>query len=299
MSVIFFFIDGVGIGVQGSSNPFFLTKTPGLDRLYKEGRFFQADSTLGVKGLPQSATGQTAIFTGKNAPKIIGRHLSGRPTENLSRIIEENNIFKELKSKGFTVNYANVYRNEYIENISKTKSRRERPSVTTVMSLSAGLVLRNVTDYNNESGVYHDISGDILQESGYEVKILTPAEASKRLVKISISYDFTLFEHFMSDIIGHKGDMQAAVKEVRLLDEFVSALLAELNFDEDLLVIASDHGNLEDKSVKTHTMNKVPVIFYGKMAEDRDIEIDSLADIMPQVIKIMENMHKKIGGSGD
>lgn len=292
MSVIFFFIDGMGIGAQDSSNPFFLTETPGIDRLYNGGRVFLADASLGVKGLPQSATGQTAIFTGKNAPKIIGRHLSGRPTENLRRIIEENNIFKELKNKGFTVNYSNVYRDEYIENISKIKSRRESPSVTTVMSLSAGLALRNVTDYNNESGVYHDISGNILQESGYEVKLLNPAEAAARLVKISRSYDFTLFEHFMSDIIGHKGDMEAAVKEVKLLDEFIAALLHELNFEEDLLVIASDHGNLEDKSVKTHTMNKVPVIFYGKMAEDSDIEIDSLVDIMPQVIKVMEKTKK-------
>jgi len=292
MSVIFIFIDGMGTGASDSSNPFFITETPGLDRLYKEGRVFQADTTLGVKGLPQSATGQTAIFTGKNAPKLIGRHLSGRPTENLIRIIEGNNIFLELKSKGYTVNYANVYRNEYIENISKIKSRKERPSVTTVMSLSAGLPLRNVTDYNNESGVYHDISGDILQESGYEVKILTSEEAAGRLVKISRSYDFTLFEHFMSDIIGHKGDMEAAVKEVKLLDEFIAALLNELNYEEDLLVIASDHGNLEDKSVKTHTMNKVSVIFYGRMADGAAIEINSLVDIMPQVIGLMEKMKK-------
>lgn len=293
MSVIFIFIDGMGIGNPDSSNPFFITETPGLDRLYREGRVFLTDTSLGVKGLPQSATGQTAIFTGKNAPKIIGRHLSGRPTENLSRIIEDNNIFKELIAKGFTVNYANVYRNEYIENISKIKSRRERPSVTTVMSLSAGLPLRNVTDYKNESGVYHDITGSILQESGYEVKILTPAEAAARLVKISRGYDFTLFEHFMSDIIGHKGDMEAAVKEVKLLDDFIASLLDELNFDEDLLVIASDHGNLEDKSVKTHTMNKVPVVFYGRMADGADIEVNSLVDIMPRVIELMEKSRKK------
>lgn len=289
MSVIFLFIDGVGIGQKNAEiNPFAAVETPALDRLFKLGKFFLADATLGVQGLPQSATGQTAIFTGVNAPKVLGKHLSGRPTESLKNIIETDNIFKELIKRGYKVDYANVYRDEYIENIGEMKNKRERPSVTTVMSLSADIPLKNVEGYRKGLGVYHDITGDILQKDGYDVDILSAQEAAKRLVRISRNSDFTLYEHFISDIIGHKGSMEEAVNEVKLLNEFIDALLKEIDPERDLLILASDHGNLEDKSVKTHTMNKVPVIFYGNMAEDIDIKVDSLVDIMPAVLKIMD-----------
>lgn len=289
MSVLFLFIDGVGIGKNDSSmNPFKAATYPGLERLFNEGRVYASDTTLEVEGLPQSATGQTAIFTGVNAPMKIGKHLSGRTTENLRRIIEQDNLFLQLIRRGLSVNFANVYRDEYIENIGKAGNRRESPSVTTSMTLSAGLKLRNVSDYRIGEGIYHDITGQILMESGYSVNLLAPADAAKVLVDICHRYDFTLFEHFMSDIVGHKGDMSAAVSEVKLLNEFISAILDKLDFEKDLLVMASDHGNLEDKSVKTHTMNKVPVIFYGKITEGIDLRINSLVDIMPELLKIFD-----------
>lgn len=289
MSVLFIFIDGMGIGNNDPGvNPFKSGHFPGLERLYNEGRVFAADTTLEVGGLPQSATGQTAIFTGVNAPKRIGKHLSGRTTENLRRIIDEDNLFKQLKNRGLRVNFANVYRDEYIENIGKAGNRRESPSVTTSMTLSAGLKLRNVSDYRSGEGIYHDITGQILSESGYSVDLHTPSEAAGLLVDICHRYDVTLFEHFMSDLIGHKGDMEAAISEVKLLDEFISVILEKLDANKDLLVIASDHGNLEDKSVKTHTMNKVPVIFYGGMTEGINLRIDSLVDIMPELLRVID-----------
>jgi len=107
------FIDGVGIGNKDySSNPFFKYgfKTfekffggiPSLQnsKLETDNRFlFPVDACLGVEGLPQSGTGQTSIFCGINAPRIIGQHFGPYPYSTLVPIIKEKNIFKYFLDK--------------------------------------------------------------------------------------------------------------------------------------------------------------------------------------------------------
>ena len=86
-SVIFVFLDGVGLGPADESNPFWSAGTPTLRRLLggplvngvRAQRLIGTlpvlcrgiDATLGVPGLPQSGTGQTALFTGINAVEKI------------------------------------------------------------------------------------------------------------------------------------------------------------------------------------------------------------------------------------
>ncbi|HEY9807154.1 MAG TPA: hypothetical protein V6D04_11335, partial [Candidatus Obscuribacterales bacterium] len=86
---IFLFLDGVGLGAAKATNPLaaiaampFLAKLLGRPLVagqttHQAQVLCQAiDATLGVPGLPQSATGQTALFTGCNAPAFLGRHQS-------------------------------------------------------------------------------------------------------------------------------------------------------------------------------------------------------------------------------
>ncbi|MDF2523854.1 MAG: metalloenzyme domain protein [Clostridiales bacterium] len=294
MRMIFLFIDGFGIGeVDSSKNPIFAANAPNIQKILEYGGVFATDASLNIPGLPQSATGQTTIFTGVNASAILGRHLSGQPTITLKKLISENNLFKELVIRGLTVTYANVYRDEYLGKIHESKDRRLRPSVTTVMAIENGLKLRNIDDYQNGLGVYHDITGQIIKDSGYDVDIITAEEAGKRLYNISRAYDFTLYEHFVSDIIGHKGDMKAAIEEIELLDRFIGELLRCINLTEDVLFITSDHGNIEDMHVKTHTYNKVPSIVLGNYSEKAVENIKTLADIMPAVLNIFDEKIEK------
>lgn len=86
MSVFLLFIDGVGLGECEDWNPWYREPTPHLEKrlggtsLTREavGRhsknclLLSTDAKLGVEGLPQSATGQATIFTGRNAPKAMG-----------------------------------------------------------------------------------------------------------------------------------------------------------------------------------------------------------------------------------
>ncbi|MCX7923742.1 MAG: alkaline phosphatase family protein [Clostridia bacterium] len=290
MKMIFIFIDGFGLGEHDKKkNPIYAADTPSLNYIFENSIVLPTDASLGVKGLPQSATGQTAIFTGANASQIMGNHVSGQPTPTLKNIINNNSLFKELIERGFKVTNSNVYRDEYLSKILDSSDKRYRPSVTTVMCMSCGIKFRTVEDYKAGNGVYHDITGQIIKDSGYDdVELISPQEAARRLYNISRDFDFTLYEHFMTDIIGHTTDFDLALKEIELLDAFLGELISHVNFDEDIIFIASDHGNIEDISVKTHTYNKVPTIIMGKLPDNISVEIDSLIDIMPTVLKIFE-----------
>ncbi len=285
MKMIFIFIDGLGLGSEDiSQNPIKAANTPNIDYIFENFTVIPTDATLGVPGLPQSATGQTAIFTGVNASQVLGRHLSGQPTETLKNIIKQNNLFRELLAMGLKVTNSNVYRNEYLAKMLDSKDRQNRPSVTSVMTMNEGISFRTVDDFKCGKGIYHDITGKIIKESGYDVDIISPEEAARRLYSISRDHDFTLYEHFLTDIIGHTMDMELAVNEIELLDAFLGELVRLVDLNEDVIFITSDHGNIEDISVKTHTFNKVPTIIMGKAGERAEIRIESLIDIMPAVI---------------
>jgi 2,3-bisphosphoglycerate-independent phosphoglycerate mutase len=204
----------------------------------------------------------------------------------LKEVINEDNIFKRLVKAGFKVTNANVYRQEYLDRMNDPAEKRYKPSVSSVMTMSAGLPFRMVEDYRNGKGIYHDITGRIIVESGYDAEIITPEEAARRLYSISRENDFTFFEHFMTDIIGHKMDMSLAIEEIELLDAFIGGVLKLADPEKDIIFITSDHGNIEDISVKTHTMNKVPAIIIGGNSKSRTVNIRSLLDIMPAVLEI-------------
>lgn len=293
MKVIFIFIDGIGTGNKNKeTNPIYAAPAQVLAKLIDEA-VFEADATLGVPGLPQSATGQTAIFTGVNAPAALKRHLSGQPTVTLKKIIQQVNVFGELKKMGLKVTSANVYRDEYLKNMIDSKDRRNRPSVTSVMCMASNVAFRTAQDFASHNGVYHDITGERLKESGYDVELITPEQAAGNLYNLSRKYDFTMYEHFITDIAGHKFEMPDAIEVVKNLDRFLAQLISMLDFEEDVLIITSDHGNLEDISVRTHTMSKVPVIIKGKKAENIHMKIESLVDIMPFVIKLFKHFYRR------
>lgn len=289
MKLIFIFIDGVGLGERDKEkNPFYKANIPTWDYILKIGRLIETDACLDVEGLPQSATGQTSIFTGINASKVLGRHLHGQPTETLKKIIRTNNLFKELLERGLKVTNANVYRPEYLSKILDPVEKKYKPSVTTVMTLSSGLNCRTLEDYNLGKGIYHDINSRILVEAGHVENTISPSDAAKRLYNISRENDFTMFEHFMTDIIGHKRSMEEAVKNIELIDSFLGELIKLVDLEEDFIIITSDHGNIEDLSTKTHTFNKVPTVILGNRRQIDIIDIKSLIDIMPAILSIFD-----------
>ncbi len=295
MKIIFIFIDGFGLGeTNKEKNPLYSANAPNILRMLESHLVVPTDASLGVAGLPQSATGQTTILTGENASKVLGRHLHGQPTTTLKKLLYQYSLFKVLKEKGFRVTNANAYRDQYLQQIENPTNRRLRPSASTIACMAAQLPLRTVEDIRSEKAVYHDITNEILVKDGYDVPIIEPKIAAQRLNVIAQDYDLTFFEYFVTDIIGHKQNREKSEQVLEILDEFLGTLDKIIDYEDTVLIITSDHGNIEDLSRKTHTYHKVPTITHGVGAEKFAQGIHDLTDIAPGIIELLLSTNNEV-----
>jgi hypothetical protein len=299
MSILLLFIDGFGLGEADSTqNPlvrfhssFFhsLLHSP----LTKEcGRIvtdtfclIPVDATLGVSGLPQSATGQTTLFTGVNAAKQIGHHVSAFPGPQLAKIIAEQGILGRLQQRGYAVTSANAYQSNYF---SLVAGRRRRHSATTLAILGAGLPLRSIADLKMGQAVYQDITNEMLLEFGInDIPVIDSWQAGQNLAKLVKQHDFTLYEYFQTDRAGHKQDWLKAELIMKDLDGLLCGFWQACQGD-CTLILTSDHGNFEDLSVKTHTFNQVPVLVAGDKSREIAMAITDLPSITPAILSVMQ-----------
>jgi 2,3-bisphosphoglycerate-independent phosphoglycerate mutase len=301
MHILLFFIDGLGLGKNDSTvNPLITARMQTMRRLLngnpltKElGRMetgaatlIPTDATLGVAGLPQSATGQTALFTGINAAKVLGTHLHAFPTQRLRDIIADQSILKQIKQLGGKVTSANAYTPNYFDLVAQKKRRN---SASTLSILAADIPLNlDLACLEQGDCVYQDLSNAYLQELGYDVSRITPEQAGKNLARIVNNHHFTLFEYFQTDMVGHKQNWQRAEEILEDVDRCLGSLLTHSHLADTLIIITSDHGNIEDLAVKSHTYNQVPTLLIGAGRERVASEIHSIPDIAPAVIDVFK-----------
>lgn len=284
-SILLVFIDGMGIGTRGEHNPldgleseFFSIFQGEKPRLPFDGAMAETDTRLGVDGLPQSATGQTAILTGVNAAKLIGRHLHGYPSPRLKQALAEHSIYKKLIARGRSVTFANAYTRSYIDNPPRFIS------ATTVAAQSAGLRLRMLEDLQQGCAVSHDFTNRFLIDRGFEVDSCTPETAGGRLARLGASHDFTLYEHFITDRIGHSQRRDLARDHLRELTRFLRATLEAADLSRQTVVVTSDHGNIEDLSTRSHTLNPVATLAFGSGRHYVASRVRCLTDIAPAIV---------------
>lgn len=304
MRLIFIFLDGVGLGEYRADNPFVFNETPGLSKLLdgkcltseavnyegSKASLFSLDATLGIGGLPQSATGQASIFTGINAAAFLGRHLRGFPNYPLRRLIAENSIFKKLTQGGYRSAFANAYRPPFFDLL-----RRGLPgcrySCSTLITYYGGLPFYSLEDIKAGEALYMDITNEVLRRMQFDVPLFTPEHGASQLLNISKKYDFCLFEFFLSDLAGHLADSREASQVVTRLDRFIGSLADKIDPDQEMLIITSDHGNLEDVNRRDHTFNRVPLLMVGdrRLRCKRDQDLNDLTDILPLIKEILRD----------
>jgi 2,3-bisphosphoglycerate-independent phosphoglycerate mutase len=289
--ILLFFVDGLGIGVRGPFNPL-----DGLDdaaplavfqgeepQVTHDGLLVRTDARLGVEGRPQSASGQTTILTGINAPALLGYHKQGFPNEALREIIKEHSIFLQLKRAGVGPNaFANAYTQRFFE------TRPRWVSATTAAVEAAGMSFRNTEDLKAGRAVFMDFTNAFLRERGEEVALRSPEEAGEVLARIVRQHRFTLYEYFITDKIGHAQDMRAARVYLPSLARYLRAVLDRLDLSETTVILTSDHGNIEDLSVRNHTLNEVPTLVWGARRERVAQRVRKLSDITPAIIEVLK-----------
>jgi hypothetical protein len=299
VNVLLLFLDGVGIGKPDPTiNPFFQARLPTLTHLLgrelcsirrkyvstRHGELVPVNTTLGVPGLPQSGTGQTTIFTGVNAAKRIGRHFGPYPTAELRPVIEQKNIFRQLKERGCSVVFANAFPRQFFD---YTNSGTRRLTVTTLSCIMAGVPLLTADDLRANRALSADFNRDRWVEMGYpDLVPITPQQAGEHLAELTRAHDFTLFEYWLPDHAGHKQDMQWSVELLERFDGFLDALVRKLDLRRTLVLAISDHGNIEDLSTKTHTRNPVPCLVLGRRRKEVARRIKNLTHITPTILSM-------------
>ncbi len=281
LKILFIFIDGFGIGsADPAVNPLCSPRFPNLARLLRAA--VPVDAGLGVEGKPQSATGQAALLCGVNAPQAMGRHIEGFPPPRLKTLIEKENIFAKLRHLGKNPTFANAY---WIDDPFNIPPRKQ--SVTTVMTLSANGNVRHKEELMNGRAVNHDITRWTMHERGYDGPHISEEEAAAHLLAVASEHDFTLYEYFMTDRAGHSGDPAQVGRCLESLEHFLPAAAAFGEQPNQLFLLCSDHGNIEDSTTRTHTANPVPLIALGTGAENFRA-LRNIAEVTPAVLRLYE-----------
>lgn len=309
MRVLMLFLDGVGIGKNDPSmNALLAASMPSLRSLLggevatlshrrpasSRGVCIPLDAALGVGGLPQSGTGQAALFTGVNASRVIGKHFGPFPYSTLRPIIKRRNIFRQLLDEGRTVCFANAFPKRFFDYMRVHPSRL---SMTTLSCTLSGVPLRQGPDLEAGKAVSADITNEGWKTLGHpDIHVIDPAEAGRRLSLLSRAHDFVLFEYWKTDYAGHSRNMDEAVQVLERFDRMLGGILDSLDSSRTLLVLTSDHGNIEEMSTKTHTRHPVPLILSGHRHKEAAALLQrksrpSLTHVTPAIMRLFASSH--------
>jgi 2,3-bisphosphoglycerate-independent phosphoglycerate mutase len=106
------------------------------------------------------------------------------------------------------------------------------------------------------------------------------------------SFDFIVVNYANTDMVGHTGNLDAAIKAVEAVDKCLGRLEAAVRKAGGVLLITADHGNAEQMLDRTtgqphtaHTLNLVPVVLVG--AGKVALRNGRLADVAPTLLEIM------------
>jgi hypothetical protein len=300
--IVVLFLDGVGLGVDDPAiNPLAAAHMPVLAQLLGNARLLAVtgavrtpqaslvptDAMLGVPGRPQSATGQAALLTGVNAPVLLGEHYGPRPNRRLRELLEGETMFSRVLEAGGQVCFANAYPAGYFAAVARGK--RLHGAIPYAIQ-AAGLPLRTADDLAAGRALSVDLSNAGWRNGlGYaDMPLRSPAQAGSILANLSEQHELVFFDEWITDMLGHRGDLDAAVNLLEDIDLFLGALLQDLDLSRRTVIITSDHGNMEDCGRRHHTKNLVPTILIGAAHNQLADLIGSLVDITPALLEALD-----------
>jgi hypothetical protein len=305
MRVLFLFLDGIGLGDNNpETNPFARARMPQLNRLLdgrsllKEAAPFEGeratllaiDPAVGVRGLPQSATGQAILMTGINIPAELGYHYGPKPNPAVAGYLKEATLFSRFAKEGKKAALLNGYPPRYFHGID---SGKRLYSSIPLCVVNAGLPLFRHDDLFAGRALSADFTGEGWRTMlGFsEAPVMTPSRAGQKLGALAREYDFALFEYWASDYAGHKQEMDNAIRLMETFDQVLGGLVE--SWDEDgLILMTSDHGNMENLSTRKHTDANVPALLIGNKGAREDFarELTDLTHIAPAIWKTVMSL---------
>ncbi len=288
------FVDGVGLAPSAGDNPLATVPMPALDHLLgapltserigtTDGVLLAAlDATLGVDGLPQSATGQTTLFTGVNAAQLLGRHVPAFPGPRLAALLAEKSLLKLATEHGHRATFANPFSRRYFDEVA---IGRRRHSATTLAALASTTPLRDLADLAAGRACSWDVTRERFRAWAPEVETVPAEEAGRHLAELARDHELVLWETFMTDLAGHLRRGWIAAEALTLLDGLLAGVLAHRS-PATTVLLTSDHGNLECGGHGRHTRNPVPLLAVGPGAA-AFADLASITEVAPKILDLL------------
>ncbi|ATG42154.1 2,3-bisphosphoglycerate-independent phosphoglycerate mutase GpmI [Phaeobacter piscinae] len=123
---------------------------------------------------------------------------------------------------------------------------------------------------------------------------MSAPEVTERFVEaIEAGYDLIVTNYANPDMVGHTGDLNAAIKACEAVDQGLAKVVAALKAAGGVMLVTADHGNCEvmvDPDTggphTAHTTNLVPVALVGGPA-GAQLRDGRLADLAPTLLQLM------------
>ena len=124
---------------------------------------------------------------------------------------------------------------------------------------------------------------------------MSSVEVTDALVAaIAKGYDLIVANYANPDMVGHTGDLDAAIKACEAVDRGLGRVVEVVEKGQGSLIVTADHGNCEvmvdpqtGGAHTAHTLNPVPVILLGG-PQDATLNDGCLADLAPSLLELMD-----------
>lgn len=178
----------------------------------------------------------------------------------------------------------------------------------------AGLKQLRIAETEKYAHVTFFFNGGREQEFPGEERILVPSpkvatydlkpemsapEVTDKLVDAidADRFDLVVVNYANTDMVGHSGDINAAIKAVEAVDQCVGRVVNAALAKGGAVLITADHGNAEqmfdnhtDQPHTAHTLNLVPAIIISGALKNKKIPIREgrLGDVAPTILELMK-----------
>jgi 2,3-bisphosphoglycerate-independent phosphoglycerate mutase len=253
--------------------------------------------------------GDTPIATIKENDSVIFFNFRPDRARELTRSLVDNN-FDGFETK--TLNLYFVCMTQYDETMPNVHIAFKPTALKNTFGeyiSNLGMTQLRIAETEKYAHVTFFFNGGEEKQYNGEDRILVPSpkvetydlkpemsayEVTEKVVEAILSkkYNAIILNYANPDMVGHTGNLDAAVKAIETIDECVGKVVDAIEQVNGVLLITADHGNAEQMiDYKTgephtaHTTNPVPLILVGM--NDVSLKTGKLADLAPTMLDIM------------
>ena len=254
--------------------------------------------------------GEEPVATIENNDSVIFVNFRPDRAREITRTLVDKD-FKEFETKPLDVYYVCMTNyDDTMPNVKVAFKKEELKNTFGEYIAEKGLTQLRIAETEKYAHVTFFFNGGEERQYKGEDRILVPSpkvetydlkpemsayEVTDKVVDAinSKKYDCIILNYANPDMVGHTGNLEAAIKAIETIDECVERVVEAVEAQDGVLLITADHGNAEQMiDYKTgephtaHTTNPVPLILVGM--DNAKLKQGRLADLAPTMLDIME-----------